>query len=204
MVVIAEGTRRLVGNLFELEDLGTKDLKGISGPVRAFAALRASSAEGRFEALHAAGLTALVGREEETELLLRRWSRTKSREGQVVLLSGGHRQITARGRAAGTPGRRAAHPLALFLLAAAHRQRVLSDHRADGTRRWPRPRRHGASEARQARCGSGADLDLQAGRRTLRRAAVAAKTTGAFRRSNWLPSNAGRRRWRRSIRKLRH
>ena len=88
MVVIAEGTRRLVGNLFELEDLGTKDLKGISGPVRAFAALRASSAEGRFEALHAAGLTALVGREEETELLLRRWSRTKSREGQVVLLSG--------------------------------------------------------------------------------------------------------------------
>jgi class 3 adenylate cyclase len=48
MVVIAEGTRRLLGNLFELEDLGAKDLKGISGPVRAWAALRASSAEGRF------------------------------------------------------------------------------------------------------------------------------------------------------------
>jgi len=49
-VVIADGTRRLVGNLFELEDLGPTDLKGIAGPVRAWAALRASSAEGRFDA----------------------------------------------------------------------------------------------------------------------------------------------------------
>ena len=56
--------------------------------MRAWAALRASSAEGRFEALHTAGLTALVGREEELELLLRRWSRAKRGEGQVVLLSG--------------------------------------------------------------------------------------------------------------------
>ena len=64
------------------------DLKGIEGPVRAWAALRPSSAEGRFEALHASGLTELVGREEELELLLRRWSRAKTGEGQVVLLSG--------------------------------------------------------------------------------------------------------------------
>ena len=88
MVVIAEGTRRLLGNLFELQDLGAKDLKGIAGPIRAFAALRASSAEGRFEALHASDLTDLVGREEEVELLLRRWSKAKTGEGQVVLLSG--------------------------------------------------------------------------------------------------------------------
>jgi class 3 adenylate cyclase/tetratricopeptide (TPR) repeat protein len=87
-VVIAEGTRKLLGNLFELQDFGSKELKGIAGPVRAWAALRASSAEGRFEALHAARLTALVGREEETELLMRRWSRVKTGEGQVVLLSG--------------------------------------------------------------------------------------------------------------------
>ncbi len=87
-VVIAEGTRRLLGNLFEFEDLGAKDLKGIAGPVRAWAALRASSAEGRFEALHTAGLTELVGRDEELELLLRRWSRVRTGEGQVVLLSG--------------------------------------------------------------------------------------------------------------------
>jgi predicted ATPase len=56
--------------------------------VRAFAALRVMSVESRFEALHDSGLTALVGREEELELLLRRWSRAKSGEGQVVLLSG--------------------------------------------------------------------------------------------------------------------
>src|ERR1700687_1727812 len=74
-VVIAEGTRRLLGNLFDLDDLGARDLKGIAGPARAWAALRPSSVESRFEALHTAGLTALVGREEESELLLRRWSR---------------------------------------------------------------------------------------------------------------------------------
>ena len=84
MVVIAEGTRRLLGDLFELHDLGPMDLKGIAGRVRAFAALGARSVESRFEALHASGLTALVGREEEFELLLRRWSRAKSGEGQVV------------------------------------------------------------------------------------------------------------------------
>jgi predicted ATPase/class 3 adenylate cyclase len=88
MVVIAEGTRRLLGNLFELHDLGAKDLKGLAGPVRAWAALRARSVESRFEALHATGLTTLVGREEEAELLLRRWAKAKTGEGQVVLLSG--------------------------------------------------------------------------------------------------------------------
>jgi hypothetical protein len=87
-LVIAESTRKLLGNLFELEDLGPKDLKGIAGRANAWAALRASPVESRFEALHGAGLTALVGREEELELLLRRWSRAKSGEGQVVLLSG--------------------------------------------------------------------------------------------------------------------
>ena len=56
--------------------------------MRAWAALRATSIESRFEALHASGLTELVGREEELELLLRRWSKAKTGEGQVVLLSG--------------------------------------------------------------------------------------------------------------------
>jgi class 3 adenylate cyclase len=87
-VVIAESTRKLLGNLFDLNDLGAQDLKGIGGRVRAWAALRPGSAEGRFEALHASGLTELVGREEELELLLRRWSKAKTGEGQVVLLSG--------------------------------------------------------------------------------------------------------------------
>src|SRR6185312_6890050 len=88
MVVIAEGTRKLLGNLFELMDLGPKDLKGLGGLVRAWAALRAGSLASRFEALHATGLTALVGREEQLELLLRRWSRAKTGAGQMVLLSG--------------------------------------------------------------------------------------------------------------------
>ena len=87
-VVIAEGTRKLLGNLFELEDLGPQELKGISGLVRAWAALRPSSVESRFDAFHASGLTDLIGREEELELLLRRWSKAKAGEGQVVLLSG--------------------------------------------------------------------------------------------------------------------
>jgi class 3 adenylate cyclase/predicted ATPase len=87
-VIIAESTRKLLGNLFDLQDLGGQDLKGIAGLVRAWAALRPASVEGRFEALHATGLTALVGREEELDLLSRRWSKAKTGEGQVVLLSG--------------------------------------------------------------------------------------------------------------------
>jgi class 3 adenylate cyclase/predicted ATPase len=87
-VVIAEITRKLLGKLFELEDLGAQHLKGIPGRVRAWVALRPSSVESRFDALHATSLTELIGREEELDLLLRRWSKAKTGEGQVVLLSG--------------------------------------------------------------------------------------------------------------------
>ena len=87
-VVLAESTRKLLGNLFELQDLGAQDLKGIAGQARAWTALRQASVESRFEAMHASSLTELVGREEELELLLRRWSKAKIGEGQVVLLSG--------------------------------------------------------------------------------------------------------------------
>ena len=87
-VVIAHRTRTLLGTLFELEDLGPRDLKGIAEPARPWAVLRARAVESRFEALHETGLTALVGREEEMELLARRWSRAKAGEGQVVLLCG--------------------------------------------------------------------------------------------------------------------
>ena len=88
MVVISEGTRRLLGYLFELEDLGTRDLKGIAAAVQVWAVLRPSSSTSRFEALHPSGMTTLVGREEEYELLRRRWSKAKDGEGQAVLLSG--------------------------------------------------------------------------------------------------------------------
>lgn len=87
-VVIAEGTRALLGNLFELQDLGAKDLKGIAAPARAWAVVRESPVESRFEAMHATVLGALVGRDEESQLLLRRWSMAKAGEGQCVLVSG--------------------------------------------------------------------------------------------------------------------
>ena len=87
-LVIADSTRKLLGNLFEFDDLGPQELKGFSGQVRAWAALRSASVESRFEAFHGSSLTELVGREEELELMLRSWSKTKSGEGQVVLLSG--------------------------------------------------------------------------------------------------------------------
>ena len=87
-VVIAESTRKLLGNLFELEDLGASDLKGIGGTGACLDCVTPGSVESRFEALHTEGLTELVGREEELDLLLRRWTKAKTGEGQVVLLSG--------------------------------------------------------------------------------------------------------------------
>ena len=86
-VAISESTRKLVGNLFELADLPSKDLKGIDGPVRAFVALRPSAVESRFEALRTA-TTPLVGRDEELALLMRRWEQAKVGDGCVVLISG--------------------------------------------------------------------------------------------------------------------
>ena len=87
-VVIAAGTRRLVGDLFEYRDLGTVEVKGIAAPVPAWQVLRQSVVASRFEALHASSMIPLVGRDEEMELLLRRWARAKDGAGQVVLLSG--------------------------------------------------------------------------------------------------------------------
>ena len=87
-IVIAESTRRLVGDLFEYRDLGLVELKGLPQPVRALRIVGESTVESRFEALHSSGRTAFIGREEETELLQRRWQRAKKREGQAVLISG--------------------------------------------------------------------------------------------------------------------
>jgi class 3 adenylate cyclase/predicted ATPase len=86
-VVIAESTRRLIGALFEVADLGPQSLKGLAEPQRAWRVLSENRALGRFEALRS-GATPLVGREEEIELLLRRWTKAKRGEGQVVLLAG--------------------------------------------------------------------------------------------------------------------
>ena len=88
-IVVAPTTHRLLGGAFEYADLGHRTLKGIVEPVQAWQVLRAGISEGRFDAAHVdAGLTPLVGREEELALLLRRWQDAKGGEGHVVLLSG--------------------------------------------------------------------------------------------------------------------
>lgn len=87
-VVIDSRTRRLLGGLFEYRDLGAVGLKGFAEPAHAYQVLRPSGVESRFEALRSAELTPLVGREEEMDLLLRRWERAKAGEGQIVLICG--------------------------------------------------------------------------------------------------------------------
>ena len=87
-MLIADSTRRLVGDLFEYRNLGLVDVKGLAEPVPAWQVLRESSVENRFEALRSAALSPLVGRDEELGLLLRRWERAKEGDGQIVLISG--------------------------------------------------------------------------------------------------------------------
>jgi class 3 adenylate cyclase len=85
-VVIGDSTRRLVGNLFEYQSLGEVELKGLPAPVPAFRVLGESRVGSRFEALRS-GETPLVGRDEELELLRRRWERAKTGTGRVVLIT---------------------------------------------------------------------------------------------------------------------
>jgi predicted ATPase len=78
----------LLGDLFEYRDLGAVEIKGIAGPVSAWQVLRPSVVASRFEALRGSALSPLIGRDEEIDLLLRRWARAKAGVGQVVLISG--------------------------------------------------------------------------------------------------------------------
>jgi class 3 adenylate cyclase len=88
-LVISDGTRRLLGELFDYQDLGAVEVKGFEAPIRAWRVRGQGKAESRYEALHAGtALTPLVGRREEIEILLRRWHRAQNGEGQVVLVSG--------------------------------------------------------------------------------------------------------------------
>ena len=87
-VVIAPSTRRLLGGLFEYRELGEVALKGFAEPVPAFQVVRERSVESRFEARQERGISPLVGRAEELELLLRRWRQAQGGEGRVVLLTG--------------------------------------------------------------------------------------------------------------------
>ena len=87
-VAIAQGTRRLLGGAFELEDLGVHDARGVSGGLAVHRVLGEAQAESRFEASQGMALTPLVGRDSEISLLLDRWGQAKDGEGQAVVLSG--------------------------------------------------------------------------------------------------------------------
>jgi hypothetical protein len=87
-VIICQATRRLLGDLFEYRDLGAVELKGFGVAVPVWQVQRPRTIESRFEALHAGGMTPLIGREEQLGLLQRRWARARNGEGQVVLVSG--------------------------------------------------------------------------------------------------------------------
>ncbi|RWL49050.1 MAG: adenylate/guanylate cyclase domain-containing protein [Mesorhizobium sp.] len=87
-VVIGPQTRQLLGDLFEYRDLGDLEVKGFPELIHPYQVARESAVESRFEALHGAMLTPLVGREEEVDMLQRQWHRAKSGEGRVVLLCG--------------------------------------------------------------------------------------------------------------------
>jgi class 3 adenylate cyclase len=117
-LVIAASTRQQIGELFDLENLGWKQLAGLGEPQLAWLVLGESPEVGRFAALRS-GRSPLVGRDEEVELLMRRWKQAKSGEGRVVLIS----------------GERAPYTLAPFLLPPLPGHCPLSIHRPARTRR---------------------------------------------------------------------
>ncbi len=135
-IVIADAARRQIGGLFELRDLGPQTLKGFSGTPQAWEVLGESSIASRFEALRSRS-TSLVGRDEEIELLLRRWSQAKAGDGQgrIDLRRAGNWQIAVDRGSGRTHRAGAASTPALFLLASSPGQRVLPVHRSRGTRR---------------------------------------------------------------------
>jgi class 3 adenylate cyclase len=79
-LVVADSTRRQIGTLFEIEDLGPQPLAGFAEPQPAWRVVGESGVVSRFEALRS-GTTPLVGRDEELDLLLRRWQQAKLGDG---------------------------------------------------------------------------------------------------------------------------
>jgi class 3 adenylate cyclase/predicted ATPase len=87
-VIIAPTTYRLVSGVFEYEERGGQSVKGVAELVLTRRVVGEAVVEGRFEAVHGASLTPLVGRETEIAMLIERWRQAYDGEGQVVLLSG--------------------------------------------------------------------------------------------------------------------
>ena len=141
-VVVADATRRLVGSLFDLKDLGPRQLKGFAAPVHAFAVERERAVEDRFAAHQSGAPLPLVGRDQELALLLDRWRLAKGSEGQSGAARGRtrDRQVPDRARAAGAAAGRAAHERTLQLLAVSREQRTPPRNRAAGPGGRLRPR----------------------------------------------------------------
>jgi predicted ATPase len=87
-LLVAESTQRLASGAFDFQDLGFKELKGVTKPLRVYRVISAKHKTTRFEAAHPSSLTPLIGRSTELSLLLDRWQKVKEADGQVVLLSG--------------------------------------------------------------------------------------------------------------------
>src|SRR5262249_16110053 len=108
-IVVAASTRRLLGDLFRLRDLGQHEVKGIPVPVAAWMVEGVSASESRFEAVRTVNLTDLIGRENELDFLRERQRLAWRGEGQIVLISGGAGSGMSRlgaalaGRIAGEP-----------------------------------------------------------------------------------------------------
>lgn len=87
-IVVAASTRRLVGDVFSFAEIGEQEFKGIAGKTPAFAVVGERVGESRFEARVSGAMSPLVGREQELALMMERWTRARSGEGQVVVLTG--------------------------------------------------------------------------------------------------------------------
>jgi class 3 adenylate cyclase/predicted ATPase len=87
-VVVSESTRRLLPAAFDFQDLGPKELKGVTEPVQVYCVVSAKNTTSRFDAAHTASLTPLIGRSSELSLLVDRWQKVKEGDGQVIFLSG--------------------------------------------------------------------------------------------------------------------
>jgi class 3 adenylate cyclase/tetratricopeptide (TPR) repeat protein/ABC-type transport system involved in cytochrome c biogenesis ATPase subunit len=137
-IVVGASTRRLLGNLFRLRDLGRHELKGIAEPVAAWAVKGVSASESRFEVVRAAGLTDLIGRQDEINFLLERQRLAWKGEGQIVLISGepgiGKSRLTAAlaERIAGEPHRRVRYQCSPYHTSSALRPFITQLERAAG------------------------------------------------------------------------
>jgi class 3 adenylate cyclase len=151
-VVIDAATRRQIGGLFEFEDLGPVDLKGLPGSVPAWRVLGEGAPESRFEALRP-DTTPLVGRDEEMGAVAPALGAGEGgqRSRCADLCRTGRRQVPPRRGSGGAYQRRATHSTALFLLAAPSRQPTLSGNRADGASgRFPARGRAGSRPGQTA------------------------------------------------------